>query len=371
MQSLAEGDSATPSPQTAPLVRVAAVVYALLVIYGSLAPWQDWRAIGVSPFAFLLAPVPRHLTSFDLALNVVAYLPLGILAGLALYPRRRGAALIVVAASAGIALSFLLEALQTYLPARIASNVDLALNAAGALLGATIAAALAPALARDRLHLLRVAWFGSAPGLALVIAIAWPLTQVHPAASLFAAGTLDRPLIAWLLSLADLRLPRFDAAEFVAAEVLISTAAMLSAGLTLLAALRPTAPRVSLVAALLLISLLVKTAVYGHHFGAGQAFAWLTPGAIGGLLVGSLALLAAAPAPPVANLRLAVLAAIVLVLAANLVPENPYHLHWLAQWRPGKLRDVLSAAELVTILWPFALLAAIASDALRGTGTAR
>jgi VanZ family protein len=40
---------------------------------------------------------------------------------------------------AALALSLVMEMLQSYLPVRVASNVDLALNVAGAWLGALVA----------------------------------------------------------------------------------------------------------------------------------------------------------------------------------------------------------------------------------------
>ena len=51
--------------RSSPLARGALVVYVLLVLYSGLAPWSGWRDLGVAPFAYLTAPVPRHVTTFD------------------------------------------------------------------------------------------------------------------------------------------------------------------------------------------------------------------------------------------------------------------------------------------------------------------
>jgi len=49
----------------------------------------------------------------------------------------------------------------------------------------------------------------------------------------------------------------------------------------------------------------------------------------------------------------------VLVVAVNAVPPNPYHAHWLAAWRPGRLRDLAAATDWLAQAWPYATLAAL------------
>src|SRR5512137_2866494 len=119
--------------RSSPLARGACAVYALLVLYSGLAPWSGWRDLGVGPLAYLTAPVPRHLTTFDLIVNVLGYVPLGALVVLALHPGTRGALAVLLALVGGLLLSGTIEALQTYLPSRVPSNIDLATNTLGAL----------------------------------------------------------------------------------------------------------------------------------------------------------------------------------------------------------------------------------------------
>ena len=119
-----------------------ALLYAGLIVYASLFPFSGWRDQGLGPWAFLQAPWPRYWTRFDVLANLVGYAPLGFFLALALM-RRRGAGLAVALASlAATTLSLLMEATQSYLPLRVASNVDLGLNAAGGVLGALLAHAL-------------------------------------------------------------------------------------------------------------------------------------------------------------------------------------------------------------------------------------
>ena len=61
----------TPEPsdlilaRASTLARILLLVYVLLVAYATLYPLSGWRALGLSPFAYLSAPWPRYITSFD------------------------------------------------------------------------------------------------------------------------------------------------------------------------------------------------------------------------------------------------------------------------------------------------------------------
>ncbi len=86
-----------------PLARAACATYALLLLYSGLAPWSGWRDLGLNPFAYLAAPIPAHVTNFDLAVNVLAYLPFGALLVFALHPAKRGLTAVLIALSLGLA----------------------------------------------------------------------------------------------------------------------------------------------------------------------------------------------------------------------------------------------------------------------------
>jgi hypothetical protein len=65
---------------TAPL----ALLYAALIIYASLYPFEGWRAVGLAPWSFLWAPLPRYWTGFDVFINLAGYAPFGFLLSLGL-----------------------------------------------------------------------------------------------------------------------------------------------------------------------------------------------------------------------------------------------------------------------------------------------
>ncbi|HEY1607752.1 MAG TPA: VanZ family protein, partial [Paraburkholderia sp.] len=179
-----------------PFARHAFVAYVALIIYASWYPFSGWRSLGLAPFAYLGDPFPQYLTTFDVVTNVLGYMPLGALAVLAMWPRVRGALAVAAGLAAGALLSVLMEAGQTYLPTRVASNLDLASNALGALLGAVLAAPATGALLdRGWLRRLRFRWFERDTSALLGLVALWPFATMFPAPRLFGMG--DWPALVW------------------------------------------------------------------------------------------------------------------------------------------------------------------------------
>ena len=351
-----------------PLARGACAFYALLLLYSGLAPWRGWRDLGVAPLAYLTAPVPRHLTNFDLLVNVLGYVPLGVLVVLALHPRARGAVAVLTALLAGALISGTIEALQTFLPSRVPSNIDLATNSLGALAGGLLAAPFASSLIdRGRLAELRLRWFERRPSVLLLVVTLWPLAQVAPEPMLFGSGDLREALGEAVSALGgswpSLDPAGFGPAEFVLAEAFVVSAALLAVGLAFASAMRGAAPRAALLVALLLAALAVKTLAHGTLFGPERAAAWLTPGAYGGLAIGTLALLAASAGPVHWRPRFALVALAAALVAVNIVPVNPYFLVNLQEWRQGVFLNFNALASWLSTLWPYALGLALLTHA--------
>lgn len=120
-----------------------AIGYALFIVYASLSPFLGWREQGLSFVDVLRAPLHLTFTPFDAAINLLSYLPFGLLVVLSLHGRFGKLTSIFLACVLAIFLSGSMEYLQIYLPTRISSNMDLLSNSLGALLGALIAVSLA------------------------------------------------------------------------------------------------------------------------------------------------------------------------------------------------------------------------------------
>jgi VanZ family protein len=347
------------------MARAACAVYGLLLLYSGLAPWSGWRDLGIDALAYLSAPLPRYITNFDLSVNVLAYLPFGALVVLALYPQTRGIVAVAIATLAGLMLSGAIEAVQTFLPSRIPSNLDLLTNTLGAIVGATIAAPFAATvIERGRLVEWRRRWFERDTTAVLIPLALWPAAQIYPEPMLFGNGDL-RGTLEPLVGALGGRWWQFDpqqfgAAEFVLAEAFVVASALLAAGLALSSVLQRNAPRYRMLIALVLTSLTAKSIANAVQFGPERALAWLTPGAFGGIALAVLSLAAATGGKRAWQARLAWVALAALLFAVNTVPENPYHLAQLQEWRQGRLLNFNELAGWLSSLWPLALAAGLA-----------
>lgn len=120
-------------------------LYAALILHLSLFPYEGWRSIGIGPFEYLSGPwVPIHQTLLwtDILSNVLAYIPLGLMLVLGLNRPLRYRIDLLLALLLSSGLSLCMEALQTYLPTRVPSKMDLFTNTMGTVLGIIIAGIL-------------------------------------------------------------------------------------------------------------------------------------------------------------------------------------------------------------------------------------
>lgn len=332
-----------------PLARLGLAVYVLLVVYASLYPLEGWRNHGLSPFEFLLAPWPRYVAAFDVAADVLGYGVLGALVVLASNARMRPGAAVLAATLVGLALSVCLEAAQTYLPSRIPSAVDVISNAAGALLGALLGWGLAPWA--GRMHGLRSGLFlpGMLPDLGLALLALWIFMQLNPATPLFGGGDL-RHLLSSSAGVA--RAPEF----FVALETLTTAGYLAAVGLLVSAISLPRAPVRVMAGVLVVAALTVKTLAFAIILRAEHVLAWLTPGAVHGLIAGAAIVLLAVSLPRVARLALAAVLVMTATVLVNLAPPNPYVAATLAVWRQGHFLNFNGLTRLVSAVWPFATI---------------
>lgn len=331
------------------LARYLAIAYALLVAYASLHPLTGWRDTGAPLLDFLSAPWPRYHTDFDLAANILAYVPLGFLLVPALQSRLGIAAAALLAVLAGGGLSLGVEVLQHYLPSRVPSNIDLACNLIGAMIGAAAGMNWGRTLVDGgRLHRLRTRLVigGRAADFGLVLLGLWLLAQLNPDLLLFGTGDLR--------ALLELPALPYSARRFFIIEAGVAAGGTLAAGLTCWSLLR--SPRRWLPAALLGAALAVKAFASMLLVSPAQFDHWITPGNLAGLALGILALLAATFLPPLAQRMLAALALLFATALVNLAPENPYLTASLAVWQQGHFLNFNGLTKLVSSLWPFAAL---------------
>lgn len=363
---------ATPNPpqrhpsRASAFARAGLLAYALLIVYASWYPFSGWRDIGVSPLAYLSAPLPRYWTGFDLTINVLGYIPFGMFLVCSLYPRLRGAPAVLLCIVCGTLVSASMEAVQTFLPSRVASNLDLITNSTGVCIGALAGALLTPVLLQDsRFLLLRHRWFSPEASHGLIVLALWPLAQIYPQGYLFGHGQMA-PILSdwlsqWLAIPVDIGgLLRFGRApsieQYRLAETFITACGLIGAVSTLLCLTRERGPRVALALSLIAAAFAVKSLASALFFGPENAFSWFTPGAQAGLIIGLLGSVGVAYVAAEKRRRSAMLMVLFSIIAVNLMPENPYFIATLQTWVQGQFLNFNGAAQFLSLWWPVCVL---------------
>jgi VanZ family protein len=332
------------------LSRYLALAWFGLVVYGSLHPFAGWRDTGVSPIAFLEGGWPRYWTVFDLLANVAVYLPLGFFLTLALssLPGHFSGLILAILLAGGV--SFSMETIQTWLPSRVPSNLDLACNTLGGLLGALWAQAVGPRVFA-RIAALEHRLIAPIPHaeLGLTLLGLWLLVPLSPETLLFGAGDLRQ-----IFGLTG-AMP-FAAESFVMIEASITAFNVVAVGLIVRMLCARLLAAYLIVPLFLLLCLTVSTVAAAILVSPGDALAWLTPGAKLGLIVGTAILGIAMALPATPRLMIAALALMAGTVLVNMAPPNPYSEAALAVWRQGHFLNFNGLTRLVATLWPFLTL---------------
>ena len=344
-------------------------LYAALIAYASLYPFVPWRVPGVSPLAFLGLPWPRYWTWFDLAANLLGYIPLGALVFGAIVRSGGGARpALWLAFGTGAALSLAMELLQNFLPHRVASNLDLALNALGTLIGAALGAWVHWRGAVEHWQAARDRWFigRSAGGLALLLL--WPVGMLFPLPVPLAQGQVlaklqegiaswlaDTSVAPWVADWADAELERSPLSP--AGEFALIALGLLAPCLVAFAVARPGWRRLVLVLGAAVLSVLATSLSTALNFGPQHLLAWSTPQALAALAFAVVlaALLSVAPPRAAAGLGLVALTALVTVVAQ--APSDPFFAQSLQAWEQGRFIRFYGVARWVGWLWPYAAIA--------------
>ena len=356
----------TPSPHRTAAWPLA-LVYAALAVYASLYPFADWRDQGVLPWAYLIAPLPKYWTGFDVAINLMGYAPLGFLIALGALRTGQQRWALLLAVGVALGLSATMEALQAYLPARVPSNVDLALNTLGGLCGALVAWLLERVGVLARWSRVRTRWFhGNARG-ALVLLALWPLALLFPPPVPLGLGQVmerveaglaslleDTPFLDWL-PVRDIELqPLVPGAELLC--VVFGALAPILLGYSVL---RTPGQRAVVMLALLAVGVAASTLSAALSYGPEHAWAWLTlpvqVGLVGALLLAGLLL-------PVPRRTCAALALLVLAVSLSLLnqaPTSAYFAQTLQTWEQGRFIRFHGLAQWLGWLWPYAALVAV------------
>ncbi len=366
-------------PVNKSLAAPLALLYAALIVHASLFPFSGWRDQGLWPWWFVSSPWPRYWTGFDVASNWLGYMPLGGLLTLAW--QRRGTGSLAALALAGLLsglLSLSMETLQGYLPQRVPSNLDLALNTAGGLSGAAVVLLLGRLGVLAWLRRWQSRWIdGDARG-ALVLLLLWPLALLSPAAVPFGLGQVaervesalavwlrDTPFIDWM------PLREFELQPMLPLSEMLCVALGLLVPLLLgYQVLRVSLRRAVYLGGLISVGVLVSALSAALRYSPEHAWAWLGVPALAGLgfavLLGVLLLWT----PPRLCLALLLLTAGVQLTLLNQAAEGAYFAQTLQSWEQGRFIRFYGVIQWLGWLWPYAtLLHALVLLALPGGKT--
>ena len=325
--------------------RGSLAVWALLIAYASLYPFVPLRLPSMDAVLGYFSR-PRYVTAFDVAVNVLAYAPLGTLACLYFRQADATARAIVKAAACCAALSFAMEFLQLFVAGRVASMYDTLANAAGALWGALAFAnpfysLVTRPLGERREQLIVPGVWGDA-GLALVML--WMIAQLNPALPFFGAGNIVGN--------------EADSGDLVALQWAAVAASIWGFGLFVSSLLRGEHGTLRVTLVLLSVALWLKfvaaTFMLQPHF----AEEWLSVGRVLGLVAGIAMLVATRRLGRALRIYLALMLVLAGALFSKIVgsysPLDDFLR--LFRWPYGQLASFATLTRFIHEAWPFMAL---------------
>ena len=335
-----------------------------LIIYASLYPFADWRDQGISPLTYLTAPLPKYWTGFDVAANLMGYAPLGFLLTLASLRSGHIKWAMLLAVLGALLLSLGLETLQSYLPSRIPSNVDLALNTLGAALGAYIAWVLEKLGTLGRWSRFRARWLAPDARSAMALMVLWPVALLFPAAVPMGLGQVferletaladalqGTPFLVWL-PMREIELqPLVPLAELVCVALGALIPLLLGYGV-----IRTLWRRAVFACVMLGAGMAVSALSAALSYGPEHAWAWLDVPVRAGLMLAAALALVLLPLGRRGAAAFALLALVIQLSLLNQAPASAYFAQTLQTWEQGRFIRFHGLVQWLGWLWPYAAL---------------
>ena len=344
-------DPATPSSINIRTYLVA--WYVLFIVYGSLSPFTGWRDQGLNFLVVLSAPLWQTYSLFDAVINLLAYLPFGLLLGLSFRARFNMALTLLLTTLCGTMLSAAMEFTQMYLPTRTSSNLDLLNNSISTLAGALLAASIAPR-AWFALHLTR--WLqrmfhdNSSRNYGLALVVLWMFAQINPSLPM-----LGNVFISEVIH------PLFvkpQAEPFSRLECMAVALNLLMLGSLLLILLRQHRHAVGTLLIVLCTVALTKFFAAAVLLKSWALLLWINSEAMFGIFTGALLLFAASQLPRVRLPWVSAFVSLAYLVLAHVIPDNgsPSAAMRLYHWNEGHLLNYNGLSQTITLVFPFLLL---------------
>ena len=327
--------------------------YALFIVYASLSPFSGWREQGLDFSEVLNAPLRLTYTPFDAVVNLLSYLPLGLLIGLALRARFGTAISVMLGLCLGASLSGSMEYLQMYLPTRISSNMDLLANGAGTLIGLLLAVSVASwGWLLGRLTRWRSGLFhqGKETDFGLALLALWMFGQVNPSlpmlGNVFISEVARQPFAA---------LPPVSFDWWESGAVTLN---LLMLGTLLLTLLR--VPRNAIIALPVILGMvaLAKFIAAAVLLKSWALLLWINSEAVLGMLLGMALLLTALSLPRSVAIVCGAAVALTYFAVVNFLfgDNTPAAAMSIYHWHYGHLLNYNGLAQSIALVFPLLLL---------------
>lgn len=330
-----------------------AIGYTLFIVYASLSPFSGWREQGLDFAEVLAAPLSLTYTAFDTVVNLLSYLPFGLLAGLTLRARFGAPISAMLPLCLGVMLSVGMEYLQMYLPGRISSNMDLLSNSLGALAGALLAVGLA---SRPRLFSRVTHWRGSLfqqgkeMDFGLALLALWIFGQINPSlpmlGNVFISEAARRPFAT---------LPPASFGMWESGAVALN---LLMLGTLMLTLLREPRNTITALPVVLSVVALAKFITAALLLKSWALLLWINSEAVLGMLLGMLLLLALLWLPRGAAIVSGAAATLSYFVIVNFVFDDntPAAAMSIYHWHYGHLLNYNGLAQTIALIFPLLLL---------------
>lgn len=330
-----------------------AIGYALFIAYASLSPFSGWREQGLDFIEVLRAPFLLTYTAFDAVINLLSYLPFGLLVGLMLRDRFGAFASVTLNLCLGVLLSASMEYLQMYLPTRTSSNLDLLANSAGTLIGASLAVSMTswtwffPRLTRWRSHFFR---HGKEMDFGLALLALWMFGQINPSlpmlGNVFISEVARQPFVP---------LPAAPFNGWESSAVILN---LLMLGALMLTLLRVPRNIFTVLLVILSVVALAKFITAALLLKSWALLLWINSEAVLGILLGILLLLAVLLLPRNAVAGFGTTAALCYFAISNFVFDDntPAAAMSIYHWHYGHLLNYNGLAQTITLVFPFLLI---------------
>jgi VanZ family protein len=335
-----------------------------LIIYASLYPFDQWRDQGIAPWAFLGAPWPKYWTWFDVASNVLGYAPLGFFLTLSAMRMGWRGAIVWPATLAAALLSLTMEGLQSYLPARVPSQVDLLLNIAGGWIGAVLASGLERMGMLHRWSQFRARWFVRDAHMALVLMAMWPVALLFPVAVPLGLGQVwervedaltsafdATPFADWIPLRAFELEPLLPGAELLCVMLGLLIPCLLGFGV-----IRQLGQRIFYAMSVVVVGLAMSALSAALTYGPANAWTWLSLPVVLGWGLGFVLALVFAALPARTCAAFLLLTLVVQQSVLNQSPESAYFAQVLHTWELGRFIRFHGLVQWFGWLWPYAVL---------------